>query len=211
MKAELESGKRPSARRSDTRERILWTAHDLFYRDGVRATGVDAIIAAAGVTKVTFYRRFPSKEDLVLAYLDYRHGLWMSWFADALIRAREAQAPGERERAPLAPVAQALREWFAEPTFRGCGFINIMAELGDASPQALAKCAAHKSEAQAAIQSLLAPAPNARAMAEAAAIAVDGAIVRAQQGPEHREAALAGLEALLAAVTAAGHAAAAAG
>ena len=194
---------RAAPRRSDTRERILWTAQDLFYRHGIRATGVDAIIAGASVTKVTFYRRFPSKDALVLAYIDYRHGLWMPWFADALIRARDAQTPEARESAPLAPVAQALREWFAEPTFRGCGFINLIAEFGDAFPEALAKCVAHKEETQAAIESLVALTPDARAMAEAAAIAMDGAIVRAQRGPQHREAALAGLEILLTALTAA--------
>lgn len=195
--------KQASPRRSDTRDRILWTAHDLFYRDGVRATGVDALIAGAGVTKVTFYRRFPSKDDLVLAYLDYRHDLWMSWFLDALTRARDAQSEDDRQRAPLAPVVQAMREWFAEPTFRGCGFINVMAELGEAAPQALAKCAAHKTEMRAAIEALVAPAPDERAIAEAAAIAVDGAIVQAQQGPDHAGPALAGLEALLSALTAA--------
>ena len=55
------------------RERILRTAHDLFYRDGIRATGIDRVIAESGVAKVTFYRQFPSKDDLVLAYLDFRH------------------------------------------------------------------------------------------------------------------------------------------
>ena len=68
------------------RERILLTAHDLFYSDGVRATGIDKVIAEARVTKVTFYRHFPSKNDLIRAYLDYRHERWMSWFKDALNR-----------------------------------------------------------------------------------------------------------------------------
>jgi len=47
------------------RERILLTAHELFYRDGIRATGIDRVIAESGVTKVTFYRHFPSKNDLI--------------------------------------------------------------------------------------------------------------------------------------------------
>jgi AcrR family transcriptional regulator len=55
------------------RDRILRTAHDLFYADGLRATGIDRVIAEAGVTKVTFYRHFPSKNDLILAYLNLRH------------------------------------------------------------------------------------------------------------------------------------------
>src|ERR1700761_9011750 len=68
------------------RDRILLTAHDLFYGEGIRATGIDRVIAASGVTKVTFYRHFPSKNDLILAYLDLRHGRWMDWFNGALER-----------------------------------------------------------------------------------------------------------------------------
>src|SRR3954470_24343514 len=76
------------------RERILVTSHDLFYRAGIRATGIDRVIAASGVTKVTFYRHFPSKDDLVRAFLDHRHGLWMAWFVDALGRGRAQQRLG---------------------------------------------------------------------------------------------------------------------
>eukprot|EP01031_Cornospumella_fuschlensis_P009142 gene9142-11228_t len=53
------------------RDRILVTAHDLFYRDGIRATGIDRIIAESGVAKLTFYRHFPSKDELVKAFLNY--------------------------------------------------------------------------------------------------------------------------------------------
>ena len=66
------------------RDRLLHTAHALFYRDGIRATGIDRVIAESGVTKVTFYRHFPSKNDLICAYLEYRHTGWMAWFGDAL-------------------------------------------------------------------------------------------------------------------------------
>ena len=68
------------------RERILRKAHDLFYAEGLRATGIDRVIAEAGVTKVTFYRHFPSKNDLILTYLNLRHERWMKWFTEALER-----------------------------------------------------------------------------------------------------------------------------
>ncbi|HDC4362330.1 TPA: TetR/AcrR family transcriptional regulator, partial [Enterobacter hormaechei] len=55
------------------REKIVLTAHELFYSTGFKATGVDTIIRQAHVTKVTFYRHFPSKNLLILAYLHYRH------------------------------------------------------------------------------------------------------------------------------------------
>src|ERR1700712_4327962 len=91
------------------RERILHTAHDLFYRDGIRATGIDRVIAESGVAKVTFYRQFASKDDLILAFLDYRHERWMAWFVDAL--ARHGGTP-----AALVPT---LREWLSSAEFRG--------------------------------------------------------------------------------------------
>ncbi len=194
--AQPETNRRPGAR-----ERILLTAHDLFYREGIRATGVDRLIAAAGVTKVTFYRHFPSKDDLVRTFLAYRHERWMGWFKDALARWRAAQSPPEREEAPLAPVAFALAEWLQAPGFRGCAFINTVAELGGALPDAIAIAAAHKQDMARAICELLPRRDDAMSLAEAAALAVDGAIVRAQtEGPE-APIALEGLTRLLAAVT----------
>ncbi|SDX59304.1 TetR/AcrR family transcriptional regulator [Lysobacter enzymogenes] len=151
------------------RERILQTAHDLFYLEGVRATGVDRVIAESGVTKVTLYRHYPSKNDLILAFLDYRHERWMAWFDAALRRHGD-------DAAALAP---ALHEWFAHPQFRGCAFINTVAELGPALPAAGERARAHKRAMQARIAALL-PAGAAReASARALAVAVDGAIVRA--------------------------------
>ncbi|QQP97395.1 TetR/AcrR family transcriptional regulator [Lysobacter enzymogenes] len=151
------------------RERILQTAHDLFYLEGVRATGVDRVIAESGVTKVTLYRHFPSKNELILAFLDYRHERWMAWFDAALRR-------GGDDAAALAP---ALAEWFAHPQFRGCAFINTVAELGPALPDAGERARAHKRAMQARIAALL-PAGAAReTRARALAVAVDGAIVRA--------------------------------
>jgi len=62
------------------RDRILETAQRLFYRHGIRAVGVDRIIAESGVAKMSFYRHFPSKRDLVIAFLERRHRFWMDWF-----------------------------------------------------------------------------------------------------------------------------------
>ncbi len=167
---------------SAARERILATAHDLFYRDGIRATGVDRLIAEAGVTKATFYRHFPSKDDLVRAFLDYRHDGWMAWFIDALGR-RGAQAPAP-DGSSLLLLADALDEWCAMPVFRGCAFINTVVELADAMPDAVGVARAHKDDMTAVIAQLL-PADAARdALAQAAAMAFDGAIVRAQMAPD---------------------------
>lgn len=170
------------------RERILRTAHDLFYREGIRATGVDRIIREAGVTKVTLYRHFPSKNDLIAAYLEDRHARWMAWFTDAL-----ARQPGE-PNFPLAPLSGALRAWLASEGYRGCAFINGVVEFDGEMPAVADISRRHKQDMVRVIAGLLPPA--AQGIADAAGLAVDGAIVRAQMEGTP-ETALAGLDALL--------------
>jgi AcrR family transcriptional regulator len=184
------------------RHRILETAHDLFYRDGVRATGVDRLIAEARVTKVTFYRHFPSKDDLIRAFLEYRHEKWMRWFREALTCNRLRQNERARRDEPLAPLAAALAEWFAQPSFRGCAFINSVAEIGGALPDATAIAARHKAEMIAEIETLLPQDRTDRAIvAQAAALAADGAIVRAQISKAASRDAVASLRHVLGALT----------
>lgn len=173
------------------RDRILLTAHDLFYRDGVRATGIDKVIAQAKVTKVTFYRNFPSKNDLICAYLDYRHTRWMSWFVDALARHRALKEQG------LLVLVPVLEEWFRNPAYRGCAFINGVAELGVSVPGVIEISARHKQDMQQAIASLLPPeSPKREALANAAALAVDGAIFKAQLEAQNASAEFQSLNAL---------------
>lgn len=106
----------PAQQGADIGERILVAAERLFYGQGIQAVGVDAIAAAAHVSKRTLYRHYPSKGLLVAAYLQRR--------ADALI-AHEGEA--------CARVLQAftgLERWFASSRFRGCPFVNAVCELG---------------------------------------------------------------------------------
>lgn len=154
---------------TSARERILLTAHGLFYRDGIRATGIDRVIAESGVAKVTFYRHFPSKNDLVLAFLAHRHHTWMAWFDDAL----------NRHGNTLQALLPTLAEWFAQPTFRGCAFINSLSELGTSMPSVVALVQRHKTDVVARLAQLLPPHHHADA-ALAMALTVDGAMVRAQ-------------------------------
>ncbi|SDY15221.1 transcriptional regulator, TetR family [Variovorax sp. YR266] len=162
------------------RERILLTAHDLFYADGIRATGIDRVIAASGVTKVTFYRHFPSKDDLVRAFLDHRHGRWMAWFIDALGRRGAQQRIGDVQA--LEMLADVMAEWFADPVFRGCAFINSVVEVGTSVAGASEIAREHKREMVEVIAGLLPDGPQRTAIAQAAALGVDGAIVKAQMG-----------------------------
>lgn len=154
------------------RERILLTAHVLFYREGIRSTGVDRIIAEAGVTKVTFYRHFPSKNDLIVAFLDYRHRIWMPWFQDAL----------QRHGNNLLAIAPVLQEWFTDPSFRGCAFINALGEMGGAMPEVVHRVNQHKAGLRKVIEGLLPENCDREDWASAVAMAIDGAVVRAEWG-----------------------------
>jgi AcrR family transcriptional regulator len=155
---------------SPPRERILFTAYELFYREGIRATGIDRVIAEAKVTKVTFYRNFPSKKDLILEFLEYRHQEWMAWFIDAL----------QRHGGNIGALSPTLAEWFGDENFRGCTFINSVGELGGVMPEVVAISRRHKQKMTAIIASLLPSSISQNQDAQAIALAVDGAIIRAQ-------------------------------
>lgn len=172
------------------RDRIVETAHRLFYGEGIRATGIDRVIAEAQVTKVTFYRHFPSKNHLVLDFLERRHVAWMAWFTEALQRHRPRAAP------PVAAIAPALREWFDSPDYRGCAFINAVSEVAAITPGVREMAARHKAEMVAVLSTLLPPGRHRRRDAEALGVAVDGAIVRAQVDGRS-DAALSGLAILV--------------
>jgi AcrR family transcriptional regulator len=171
------------------RERILLTAHKLFYGDGIRATGIDRVISESGVAKVTFYRYFPSKNELIQAYLTYRHERWMDWFTAALNRHSE-QHPG------IGALVPALREWFDDEGYRGCAFINSVVELGVSQPEVVVIARMHKERMTDAIAALLPASKADSAASHAVALAIDGAIVQAQY-LQSSEAALISVEHLL--------------
>jgi AcrR family transcriptional regulator len=148
----------------------LLAAHELFYREGIRATGIDRVIAESGVAKVTFYRHFPSKNDLIREFLEYRHQRWMTWFVDAL----------QRHGGGVKALPLALAEWFGDEGFRGCAFINSVAELGGVLPEVTEITRRHKHEMADVIAGLLPPSRSRKQEAQALALAVDGAIIRAQ-------------------------------
>lgn len=104
------------------RERLLLAASDLFCRYGINATGVDAIVAAAGTAKTTLYKAFGSKEGLIEAVLEREGSTWREWFSaevDAL--------PGTASDR-LVHLFDVLKKWFAEENFYGCPFINAVGE-----------------------------------------------------------------------------------
>src|SRR5580658_8984865 len=107
------------AAKEDMQERILQTADRLFYFQGIRAIGVDTIAAEIGISKRTLYNYFPSKDALIEAYLSRR-----SVPLEASDRPPAEQILGWFDR---------LESWSASQEFRGCPFVNAIAELGEAS------------------------------------------------------------------------------
>jgi AcrR family transcriptional regulator len=112
----------PAAEPSAARRRLLDTATRRVYAEGIRAVGLDRIIAEAGIAKATFYKHFPSKDDLVLAYIEEQDDL-----GRAAVAALPAKSPREMIFAVMARIGQAA----AAPGWRGCPFINAAAEYTD--------------------------------------------------------------------------------
>ncbi|MGP8001951.1 MAG: TetR/AcrR family transcriptional regulator [Streptosporangiaceae bacterium] len=108
------------------RERVARAAYELFCRAGVRSVGVDAVIERAGTAKMTLYRNFPSKDDLIIDFLRRREELWTHGWLEAEIQ-RRADTPQEQ----LLAVFDALGEWFSQPDFAGCSFLTTMIEISD--------------------------------------------------------------------------------
>lgn len=105
------------------RDRILAAAYDLFSRKGIRAVGIDAIIEQSGVARMTLYRHFTSKEQLVLAFLERRELLWTSGWLQAEVLSR-AHTPRDR----LLAIFDVFGDWFRLEGFEGCTFINVLLE-----------------------------------------------------------------------------------
>jgi AcrR family transcriptional regulator len=110
--------------RPTARDRILETAYELFSRHGTRAVGVDRIIAECGIAKMTLYRNFPSKDELILAFLEERDARWTRAWLQA-----EAEARGKTPAGRLLAIFDTFETWFAREDFEGCSFINVMLEV----------------------------------------------------------------------------------
>lgn len=150
---------------------LLDAAERLFYANGIQAVGMDALRTESGVSLKRTYRCFPAKEDLVAAYLARRDERWRARLARYV---RESGAEGAD--APLA-VFDWLYEWFGEPDFRGCAFVNSFAELGARSAAVAGAARAHKDEVARYLESLVIPLrPNdSRELAEQLLALADGA------------------------------------
>ena len=160
---------------SEARQRILETADRLFYQDGVRAVGIDRIIAQAGVAKMSLYKHFPSKDNLILAVLKYREEGVLEFFRSAMER------HGKKTNNPLRAFFAALKECFETPGFRGCAFQNAAAELADPAHPGTEFVRGHKRRFSEFLRGLVEETVGKAAarVAPAVALLVEGAVVTA--------------------------------
>ena len=163
----------------DARQRILESAYELFARRGIRAVGVDEIIEHAGVAKATLYRHFPSKDDLVLAFLERREKLWTRDWVEA-----EAKKRGDSAEEQLLAIFDLFDEWFRKDDFEGCSFINVLLETADREHPVGRASADHLATIRSILRSLGADAGlrDPEAFAHSWHILMKGSIVAAGEG-----------------------------
>ncbi len=152
-------------KQSDPRARIMEAADHLFYREGVRATGTEKIMSVSDVAKATFYRHFPSKDDLVIAYLAHRD---RSFF-----EAVDSPAPPKDIHEALARIERVVNH----PDVIGCPFLRIASEYPDTAHQFHRIAAEHENRFHAYLMSLLEPfAIDKHAAAAAILSVIDGGL-----------------------------------
>ncbi|RRO12650.1 TetR/AcrR family transcriptional regulator [Saccharopolyspora rhizosphaerae] len=163
----------PEGELTPAAKRILVTAGELFYEQGINAIGVEAVAEAAGVTKKTLYDRFGSKDQLIVAYLRDRDQRWRKWWQEHL--EQHATTPSEK----LLATFDALAEWMRHNHPRGCAFVNAHAELADTDHPARAVITEHKHWVRNHLASLAheADAPEPERVADELTILLEGVTV----------------------------------
>jgi AcrR family transcriptional regulator len=173
-----------AAKRPSPRERLLAASDELFYRDGVHSTGIDAVIAKAGVAKGSLYYIFGGKDELVAAYLRGRLERWRELVEGA-------QAGADDPDGKVLAVFDALADYVSLPEFRGCPFVNASAEAPAGQAQQLAikeyRTWLRRSFLQLAADTGVA---DSEALADALIVLYDGALATAEMGGTARTAAM---------------------
>jgi AcrR family transcriptional regulator len=173
-----------TAKRPSPRERLLAASDELFYRDGVRSTGIDAVIEKAGVAKGSLYYIFGGKDELVAAYLRGRLERWRQ-----LVEA--AQAGADHPDAKILAVFDAIADYVSHPEYRGCPFHNAAAEApaGEAQQMAIKEYRTwlRQSFLQLATDTGIS---DSEALADALIVLYDGALATTGTGEPARKAAM---------------------
>ncbi|BAO94171.1 TetR/AcrR family transcriptional regulator [Caballeronia insecticola] len=138
IQGEPASSRRAPTAGIDARQHLLLAADDLFYEEGVRSVGIDAIVERAGVNKMSLYRQFSSKDDLMLAYLDMRNERVFERLEESI-----GKHPGEPAR-QIQQYIEDLARRASQACFRGCPFVNVSTEFPNPSHPARAVALEHK-------------------------------------------------------------------
>src|SRR6201987_3567430 len=173
------------------RGRLLNAATHLFCKNGINATGIDAIIEEAGTAKTTLYKLFGSKTNLVNAVLESEGKQWREWFIGAM------EDGGGDAQTKLTRIFPALKSWFGEERFYGCPFINAVGEHDKDAKQFRAIAMKHKKVVLAHIEKLAGEmgATEPEVLAHQLGLLIDGAIVAAMVSRDPHVADTAGLAA----------------
>ncbi|MER5194310.1 TetR/AcrR family transcriptional regulator [Streptomyces sp. NPDC002755] len=154
------------------REQALDAAEMLFYGRGLQSVGMDDLRGASGVSLKRLYQLFPAKEQLVEAYLERRDVRWRGLLAEYVARRED---PRER----ILAVFDRLAEWFGEPDFRGCAWINAYGELGATSERVARRVREHKRAFREYLGELVADAGLPEALTGPLFLLAEGAMVTA--------------------------------
>jgi AcrR family transcriptional regulator len=175
----MKTAKRPSAR-----ERLLAASNELFYRDGVHSTGIDAVIERAGVAKGSLYYIFGGKDELVAAYLRGRHEAWRQ-------RVEAVQADIDDPDLKILAIFDAIADYVSLPEFRGCPFNNAAAEAPAGQSQELA-IKEYRDWLRQSFRQLAGDtgAADSEALADALIVLYDGALATANTAEPARAAAM---------------------
>ena len=183
----------------DKRQHVVETAYTLFKRAGFHATGIDRIIAEADVAKMTMYRHFPSKDELIVEVLDYR----ARRFERQLDQLAQEVATPERK---IAKILDWHERWFQGPDFHGCLFAHALAEFGDPGHPVFQAVLRQKNGLRRRMQSILEaamPPEQAEGAAAALLMLIEGATLMAQMGQPAIDSARKAADAIIASARAA--------
>ncbi|MDO5979848.1 TetR/AcrR family transcriptional regulator [Flavivirga spongiicola] len=165
-------------KRLGVKERIIETASDLFYHNGYNQTGINQIIAEAGVAKASMYQHFRSKEDIAVAYLVGRHTIWMGKLFDFISTERTSKGK-------IIRCFDYLIDWLGEVDFRGCGWQNIITDLPIDHDKIRIQAINHKNEVRNYIHDILKSETEytieqAEQLGDQILILIEGAIILSQ-------------------------------
>ncbi|HVW52628.1 MAG TPA: TetR/AcrR family transcriptional regulator [Trinickia sp.] len=167
---------RPHTAGATAQQLLLRAAGELFYQEGVRAVGVDAVVERAGVNKMSLYRQFSSKDELIAAYLEQANDCFFSYFDKSI-----DQHPGDPVR-QIAQYFEDLEHRASREGYRGCPFVNVAAEFPDPSHPARQIVARNKAQLIERLRGLTsaAGADDPAALADALALLIEGVYAASQ-------------------------------